>query len=160
MPKGIYLRPSAESRFWSEVKKTLFGCWEWQASYNSGGYGHFYADGKEIAAHRFSWELHFGPIPEGMKVLHSCDNPKCVRPKHLFLGSYADNNKDRTQKGRSAKGSSHGSAKLNEVLIKQIRREAKTQSTRSLARKYNVGQTAIQQAIRGKTWKHVGEVRS
>lgn len=90
---------SAEVRFWAKVDKTA-KCWNWIASKKPRGYGHFFADGKQILAHRFSWELHMGPIPAEQCVLHRCDNPACIRPEHLFLGDYADNARDMTQKGR------------------------------------------------------------
>ena len=92
-----------EDRFWSKVRKDD-GCWEWTASVNRRCYGWFHFGGKverkALKAHRVSWELHNGPIPEGLWVLHKCDNPRCVRPDHLFLGDRTDNMRDCAAKGR------------------------------------------------------------
>lgn len=108
------------ARFWKNVKRaTGDGCWTWtgtrsktgqRGSYHRGaGYGHFMvADQKRVQAHRYSWELHFGPIPAGMVVCHRCDNPTCVRPDHLWLGTHKDNVHDMIRKGRQSAGAEHG----------------------------------------------------
>ena len=96
------------NRFWSKVNKnTESGCWEWTAGRDGHGYGKFYLHGKDIGAHRASWEIHNGKIPEaegyhGMCVLHKCDNPLCINPSHLWLGTNLDNMRDRDKKGRAA----------------------------------------------------------
>jgi hypothetical protein len=97
-------------RFWSKVEKGP-ECWEWKAGASSHGYGGFKVAGQLLRAHRVAWELTYGPIPEGMVVCHRCDNPSCVRPDHLFIGTVADNNRDRSAKGRSAYGERNGSTK-------------------------------------------------
>lgn len=91
--------------FWEKVKK-LESCWEWQAGFNGNGYGAAYFNGKQYRAHRASWIMAHGKIPNGMMLCHSCDNPKCVNPSHLFLGTQADNIADMVTKGRQAKGDS------------------------------------------------------
>ena len=89
-----------EVRFWRHVKKSD-GCWEWTAGNNGHGYGWATRYRQlSVAAHRFSWEMHFGPIPPGLIVCHHCDNPPCVRPDHLFVGTYKDNMQDCVRKGR------------------------------------------------------------
>lgn len=91
---------SSDFRFWTKVKIAK-QCWEWTASTYKKGYGSFWLNGRNVRAHRFSYEMLIGPIPAGMKVLHKCDNPKCVRPDHLFLGTINDNNKDKARKNRA-----------------------------------------------------------
>jgi len=93
-------KPTVEEVFWSHVIKSR-GCWNWAASLNNKGYGWFRIRGKTFTAHRASWMLFRGSIPAGMCVLHKCDNPQCVRPSHLFLGTMRDNTQDMIRKGRS-----------------------------------------------------------
>lgn len=99
-------RPLAE-RFWEKVEQGP-GCWEWMAGRDSAtGYGRIRigrAGSKHQLAHRVSWELANGPIPDGLWVLHHCDNPPCVNPAHLYLGTTIDNNRDRDARGRTARG--------------------------------------------------------
>jgi hypothetical protein len=93
-------RQSFEDRFWSKVRKTE-GCWEWTAGTYRKGYGKFsVARSTNAQAHRVSWQMGSGPIPDGLFVCHHCDNPSCVRPDHLFLGTNRDNVRDCVQKGR------------------------------------------------------------
>jgi len=91
-----------KERFWKKVGQEE-GCWEWTASGDGiYGYGHLVIAGRIEKAHRVSWEIHHGPISPGLWVLHECDNPPCVRPDHLFLGTAATNAADRNRKGRGA----------------------------------------------------------
>jgi len=97
--KASKRRPLAE-RFWEKVEKTD-GCWLWTSTLNTWGYGQFQIGRtKQYRAHRIAYELTYGPIPAGMHVCHHCDNPRCVRPDHLFLGTHLDNMRDRQAKGR------------------------------------------------------------
>ncbi len=92
-------KPPAE-RFWKFVKKTS-SCWIWTGGVKGHGYGSFFKDGKQLAAHRFSWEIANGPIPSGMCVCHKCDNPICCNPDHLFIGTQSDNLLDAASKNRN-----------------------------------------------------------
>lgn len=148
---------SLKEKFWGKVKKGPH-CWEWQDHRVGFGYGQVKDDsGKDISAHRASWELTYGLIPDGLFVLHSCDNPSCVRPDHLFLGDQRANMKDRDVKGRTLVGSRHGMAKLTEESVREIRRRAHAGETdRDLAREFQVDSSSISCIARGKTWRHVG----
>lgn len=148
-----------EVRFWRHVRKGD-GCWEWTSSYFDKGYGQFkaLADAPPVRAHRFSWELHNGPISEGLKVLHHCDNPPCVRPDHLFLGTPADNAADRNAKGRTAVGdavgggwSGTGNRKLTDDDIATIRLR-RDETARAIARDYGVSHTTIVRLLNGTSW--------
>lgn len=93
-------------RFWTKVVKgdSADDCWTWSGASSSRGYGRIAGgEGRVVRAHRVSWVIHFGPIPEGMWVLHRCDNPPCTNPRHLFLGTHADNVADRVAKGNGLK---------------------------------------------------------
>src|SRR6267142_3398112 len=96
------VRPVTE-RFWENVFKTK-NCWFWIGATN-GTYGLLFAGAgkgnRTLKAHKISWALHFGPVPKNKCVLHDCDTPTCVNPKHLFLGTYRDNRKDAVKKGRA-----------------------------------------------------------
>lgn len=93
---------NVEERFWSKVSKCECDkCWEWTASLNSKGYGRMNMQGRTGLSHRLSWLIHFSEIPDGLDVLHHCDNPKCVNPNHLFLGTHSDNMRDMVKKGRN-----------------------------------------------------------
>lgn len=100
-----------EDRFWSKVAiiDDETSCWEWQASRFSTDYGQFQRGGRPHLAHRIAWVLKNGEIPDGLCVCHQCDNPLCVRPEHLWLGTHQDNSNDCVAKDRQAQGSSHGS---------------------------------------------------
>jgi hypothetical protein len=147
-------------RFWSKVNKQAEnGCWEWTASKRGRGYGQFKLDGTMATAHRVSWMLEHGPIPagegyHGTCVLHRCDNPPCVNPDHLFLGTNADNMRDMAEKGRQdAAGESNGRAKLTEADVHAIR--ADNRSPRAIAAEYGVSQNQISLIKNRKRWTHI-----
>ncbi len=111
-----------ENRFWARVKKTK-SCWEWTGTKRKGGYGILKSNGKMVVASRFSYELLVIPIPNGLIVCHKCDNPGCVNPTHLFLGTHLTNALDKMQKGRHGGliGSEHPNAILDPPTIRKIR---------------------------------------
>lgn len=134
-------------------------CWEWLKSTNKKGYGYFQINAlPAFPAHRVSYELYKGEIPEGMCVCHSCDNPKCVNPDHLWLGTIKENNLDRDKKGRNAqpRGEKHGMCKISEDTAKLIK--LKIQNEESLIRiskELNVPYTTVNNIKQGCAWKHL-----
>jgi len=155
-----------EERFWSKVDKNApNGCWLWTAG-KARGYGYFRIRTKKnkVRAHRMAWELTYGPIPEGMNVLHSCDNPPCCNPAHLFLGTQVDNVRDMMRKKRDGafsytrrdnRGEKSANAKLNNVVIKKLKKiyAVGGVSYAQLARGLGVNETTISRAIRRLTYR-------
>ena len=148
-------------RFLSWVEKFDTGCWLWKGYLSKDGYGRFRfygRNGKKVQAHRASWILNFGPIPEGMFVCHKCDNRKCVNPEHLFLGTPQDNMNDMVAKGRSGdtRGEKSGLTHLTDADVLSIRARY-PQGTKliDLAREYGVAKSTVSYIVNGHTWKHV-----
>ncbi len=148
---------NVKQRFESKYDVIPFhDCYEWNAAKCSKGYGWIFNNGPK-RAHRVSYELYKGKIPKQLQVLHTCDNPGCVRPEHLFLGTNKNNIEDKVNKNRQSKGSQRYSAKLNEKDIPIIKSDYETgkYTHRSLAIKYNVTCGTISQILNNKAWKHV-----
>jgi hypothetical protein len=160
-PKPAFYRFSLS---WELDPKTM--CWNWMGFLNRGAkkqYGSIKVDGKSIAAHRFSWEIYNGSkIPDGMIVMHKCDNPRCVNPTHLHVGNHQDNMKDMISKNRQAKGndfvnrkpangSKNGLAKLTELQAMEIFKDNRKQ--REIADQYGVSQAVVHNIKSKKTWK-------
>lgn len=168
-PKPPRVVLSTEERFWSHVNRVAGGCWPWQAC-NLRGYGRFTvrALGRGFYAHRFAWELTHGPIPDGLHVLHRCDNPPCCNPDHLFLGTHLDNIADMIAKGRNATGDRHNSrthperlprgenhkhAKLTAAQVEELRATPmKRGMQRAFARRFGVSEGTISLVVNGKVW--------
>ena len=143
-----------EQRFWKYINKNgLNGCWTWIGAKNKNGYGQI--DNK--GTHRISWELHNGPIPKGLCVCHKCDEPSCVNPEHLFLGTFEKNSQDMTNKNRQAKGEKINNSKLKEWQVLEIRVKYETgkYTTEQLAGEYNVNKSTIRRIVKKITWKHI-----
>lgn len=145
-----------EQRFWPKVSKTD-SCWLWMGAKIQDGYGSFGFGEKVVSAHRVSWELHNGPIPNGLCVLHKCDVRNCVNPDHLFLGTRDDNMADRNRKGRQARGEKSGRAKLTNAVVIAIRRRyaAGGTSIRKLASEFCISKSQILSVVTFKSWSHV-----
>ena len=132
------------------------GCWEWSGAKVSQGYGLIKRkDGAQLRAHRVAYQLAYGEILSGMLVCHRCDNPPCIRPSHLFLGSHDENMADMVIKGRSARmlGDSNGRAKLTTEAVVSIR--ASIGSYSRIARQYGVSPSAVGAIKRRERWAHL-----
>ena len=144
------------ARFWEKVDKTG-DCWEWTAYKNRQGYGVFGLGRKSVLAHRVAWTLVEGDIPHGVCVLHTCDNPQCVSPEHLFLGSNQDNMDDKVQKGRQSRlrGSKNGRATLTERDVLEIRSLYPRMYQYQLAGLFGVSQPTICKVVNRNSWAHI-----
>lgn len=157
---GYAARPIAE-RFWPKVAiRGPNDCWEWMAAKINRGYGVIGAGGKRggnLLAHRVSFLIEHGYLPPDLDVLHACDNPPCVNPGHLFLGTTTANMADMRAKGRSCRGTMRSDAKLTEEAVVEIRRlRAQGGVTlRELGAPYGVCEATVHNAISGKRWRHV-----
>lgn len=154
-------RGTLEERFFRKVVVTD-DCWKWVGPVRPNGYGQIQEGGKgsrTISAHRLSYQIHKGEIPEGLVVMHSCDNPSCVNPDHLSAGTYKENTSDMIAKGRkrtvAPKGTGNGKAKLNDGLVRYIRQSDKKPA--SIARELGLSENCIRGVLSGRTWSHVND---
>lgn len=134
------------------------GCWEWTGTSCRRGYGTLMVRGHKCRAHHVGYEIFNGPVPSGMYVCHRCDNPRCVRASHLFIGTAGDNAADRHAKDRDAhqRGESQGGAKLTDAKVREIRERAnRGENFCSLGRAFGVTEAAIRMAVTRRTWSHV-----
>lgn len=142
-------------RFWSAVAVSD-GCWEWQGLLDQWGYGVIKRNGHAVKASRLSWELHNGSINQGLLVLHHCDNPKCVNPRHLFLGTDSDNAKDKAGKGRSVRGEQHWKARLTEQDVHGLRFALTCGATaKSMAAIYQISCRYVHDIESRRYWAHI-----
>jgi hypothetical protein len=153
MSKQIIITIPIKERFEKFINKTTeSGCWLWTGADNGYGYGAFALRKYHVvAAHRLSWELYVGPIPDNMDVLHKCDTPPCCNPLHLFLGTHKDNMQDATHKGRLPYGEKNHLSKLTEDKVKSIRKDTRSQA--DIAKEYCLHPSTVSYIKSGKTWK-------
>lgn len=134
--------------FWAKATKpSIDVCWDWMASIGTSGYGSLRFSGQTYYAHRLAWEYTFGPVPHGQRVLHHCDNRKCINPDHLFLGSGADNSLDMFSKAR------HPRQILTVETARQLRARANKGESRSLlAQEFGVRECTVYDVANGRSW--------
>ena len=141
----LYVVHCGMDRFWNKVDKGD-GCWPWKAATSEKGYGRFWLNNTMVGAHRLSWELANGSIPDGMHVCHHCDNPLCVNPDHLFLGEPADNTADMMAKGRVARGDRLPHTKLTDDDVREIR-SITGRTHQSIADEFRVSRTVVTRVL-------------
>jgi hypothetical protein len=143
-------------RFWAKVRKSET-CWVWRGAVDFDGYGMIQASvpsTRTLRAQRVSWELNVGPIPEGLVILHLCDNKRCVNPAHLRPGTSGENTRDAADKGRMADGVRNAAAKLTRRQVAEIRRlyDAKLATQVQLAERFGMSQSQISAIVRRESW--------
>lgn len=150
--------------FWSRVEaKGPDECWEWKGTIQDFGYGLFPLNGLQLRTHRVMWFIKHGKIPDGMFVCHHCDNPPCVNPSHLFLGTYLKNIQDKVEKGRNPHGENHYATELTPEQVMEIRQINGSRKWgtgyRALAKKYGVSRSIIRDAAKEITWKDLNPAK-
>lgn len=153
-PTGVAPRKTQTERFYGKYTVADSGCWEWHGAKDSCGYGRF-GIGRATCqnAHRVSYTIHVGPIPEGFQVCHKCDNPSCVNPAHLFLGTHKDNMDDRGKKQRTARGERNGKSVITNEIAAYIR--GSKLSERVIAKELGIHRGTVNAVRSGRTWKEV-----
>jgi hypothetical protein len=143
-----------KTHLFSKCRLTDTGCWEWIGAKDAHGYGFVNRGNRTWRAHRISYEAYIGPIPDGLHVLHSCDNPSCISPNHLSVGTAKQNMAEREARGRrDVKGEQIGTSKLTAHDVREIR--ASSLSLDELAEKYGVHRTNVWAIRARKSWKHL-----
>lgn len=157
------MNKAIKDRFWRKVSiKNPRECWEWLAAKNNCGYGTFkLTKGKSWLSHRVAYLLEFGEIPKSKYVLHSCDNPACVNPKHLYIGTQFENMRDKSLRGRDydRNGERNSNAKLTEILVDRLRAEYEKRETtqETLSRKFNISPAQVHNIVARKSWTMIAE---
>lgn len=156
-----YSEREREFNFWSMIKVAPSGCWEWTAGKNPQGYGKISITlfGKrEQQAQRVAWIYKNGPIPNGRMICHHCDNPACINPDHLFVGTHKENSDDKVKKGRQWKpiGTLNPHTKINEDVVRTIRTlRGHGIAYKEVARISGSSENVVNHILNGRCWSHV-----
>lgn len=154
--------PTLPERFWAKVERSK-GCWLWKGAKGARGYGVFWRAPFQTSAHRVAWELTYGPIPDGHVVMHLCDNPPCVNPEHLRIGTHLENMADMRAKGRwylglprHVRGERCHKAKLTPAQVLELRRRFKAgERPWTMAKELGMDGSTIDALVKGRSWKHL-----
>lgn len=139
---------SLETKFWRHtMRDASCGCWVWVGCTDADGYGIIRHNGTNVRAHRASYQIHKGETPSHLAVCHSCDNPCCVNPDHLFLGDETDNNRDAVTKGRHKTGSV-----MNYEIAAQVRKAKEKLTGRTVAKQFGISEAAVSRITNFKRW--------
>lgn len=157
-PAWVKLPTPTTDRFWEKVAKGK-DCWLWTGAHTAAGYGVMFSGGRMELAHRLGWTIAHGTVPPRMYVLHRCDNPQCVRPDHLFLGTPRDNTLDMVAKGRhgTLRGERHQAAKITEAQAAEIKDRVLRKGERQvdICREMGLRQSMVSAIVNGRNWRHV-----
>ena len=149
-----HLKKAAKERFFNSfIPEPNSGCWLWLGGSSSDGRGSIKVNKKQWKAHRYSWFLHYGAIPDRLFVCHHCDTPCCVNPKHLFLGTHQDNMNDQKAKGRSSFGANNPNAIITDDIAQKIK--ADTRYQREIAKTFGISRSLVSNIKCGISWRHV-----
>lgn len=151
----VLIRDDDQTRFWAKVAQpSPDACWEWLFARDKDGYGSVWFQGKQCRAPRVAWVLATGsPIPDGQMIRHRCDNPPCVNPTHLELGTSQQNDHDRVERQRAARGPGNSSTKLTEAAVRTIRSDVASGMThRATAARHQVTKATVTSIIAGRIW--------
>jgi hypothetical protein len=147
---------SLERRFWRNVQCNIGGCWVWTGDSVLQNYGVIYYQKKSWRTSRLIWTMMHGSIPDGLFVCHKCDNPRCVNPAHLFLGTHDDNVADKVAKSRQARGEGFGRSKLTDDAVREIRSlYASGVNSVEIGKRFGIDKSTAWAVIKRVTWKHV-----
>lgn len=151
---------SIKTRFWSKVDQSTGpdNCWSWLGFNDRDGYGKFDYLGRSVPASRMAYELTYGTIPAGLLACHNCDNPGCCNPRHIYAGTYTDNNLDTFRRGRrNHKGENCPTSRLTEKQVSAIRSKYRSGkiTQEELAQRYGVDHSTISAIVRRKSWTHI-----
>ena len=156
MPKGVYQRRTTHENFLLKVKISESGCWEWVGSKLKDGYGHFHVNRVGIPAHRYSYKFYKGEIPDGCVIRHTCDNPSCVNPDHLQVGTQKENYDDSKMKGRHSHGEAHGNSVYSEQQIRKVMQLiADGIKPKVVSDKTGVALSTVYDIKGGRSWQHL-----